>query len=86
MTQETQHTQNIENSESIILNDNTLLDSEVWAEMDDTSAEVLRTVEWPNFLKRILGYLDTGEAGAEVNRLDKLRADNDNNVESKKAA
>ena len=61
-------------------------DPDVTLEMDDTSAEVLRTVEWPNFLKRILWYLDTQQAGAEVTRLDKLRAANDSNTEAKKAA
>ena len=84
MVQEELHKQDAE----VIEDDGTLLGSEVWAEVDDTSAEVLRAVEWPGFLKRILWYLDTEEAGVEVKRLDELRfkAANDNHIEKEKAA
>jgi len=65
--------------------DNALLDGEVWTEVDEISSEVLKTVELP-FLRRILWYLDTTQGWAEIARLDKLRAANDNNTEKEKAA
>ncbi len=71
-----------ENPEIITANDNTLLDGEVWAEVDDTSAEVLRTVEKLNFLDKILWRI--ADPSNEIERLHEKRA-NDNNTEKKAA-
>ena len=80
MAQEDLHPEEIE---VIAANDNALLDWEVWAEVDDTSAGVFRAVEFsaPNILDKILWRVSN--PGDEINRLDQLRA-NDNEI--KKAA
>ena len=84
MVQEDLH----EGEEMIAKNDNALVKWEqsldVSTEVQDVSVGVLRAVEWPNFLKRILWHLDTEQGGNEINRLRDKRADNDNEI--KKAA
>lgn len=80
MVQEDLHS---EEAEVIVANDNVVLDWEVWTEVDDTSADVFRAVQFsaPNILDKILWRVSN--PGDEINRLDQLRA-NDN--ETKKAA
>jgi len=71
----------------VIANDNAILTWEqsvdVASEVDDTSAEVLRTVEKLNFLDKILWRIS--DPSNEIERLHEKRA-NDNDTETKKAA
>jgi len=86
MIQETQHTQDIENPGNIILNDNTALGWEVWAEVLDVAKQVdeIERIWW---LKEFLGLYNTKIWALRIASLDKARAANDNNkTESKKAA
>ena len=87
MVQEELHSQPAE----VIESDNAVLewqDSEIWDNVDNTSADVFRTVEFstPNILDKILWRVSN--PAAEIARLDKIRfqAANDNNIENKKAA
>jgi len=74
---------NNQQEDAIVANDNALLDWEVWTEVNDTSADVFRTVQFsgPNILDKILWRVSN--PGDEIKRLDQLRA---NDSESKKAA
>ena len=86
MADKAEHTSEIDTQSVVVTNDNTILDSEVWAEVDDVSTEVLKTVELP-FLSKILWHLNTEQAWYTVHELMKKReAINDNQQEKKEAA
>ena len=84
MVQESQDNPNLELPEVVAENDNVILDSEVWAEVLDISEKVDHIRIW--WLKEFLWLYSTKIWALRIASLDKARAANDNNTESKKAA